>query len=287
MGEKDITEKMLEDYNDVFSDIVNGLLFNGKEVISPDSLVDTGSRSQYKADDRKVHELERDVIKYWKNHESRIALIGLENQTNSDCVMPARVLGYDGASYKNQIASKERKLLPAITLVLYYGKDHWKSPKNLKEILDIPGEIEPFINDYKIHVFEISWLSDEQIRNFKSDFRIVANFFVNRRKDPDYILRDKTEIKHLDSILKLFSALTGDSKYENILTDPDIGEVKTMCEVADRIWNKGVAEGETIMVYKLVQNGKLSVENASDELKLNSSDFIQKMLEAGYKLPES
>ena len=41
------------------------------------------------------------------------------------------------------------------------------------------------------------------------------------------------------------------------------------------------------MVYKLVQNGKLSVENASDELKLNSSDFIQKMLEAGYKLPES
>ena len=28
MGEKDITEKILEDYNDVFDDIINGLLFD-------------------------------------------------------------------------------------------------------------------------------------------------------------------------------------------------------------------------------------------------------------------
>ena len=30
MGEKDITEKILADYNDVFADIVNVLLFGGK-----------------------------------------------------------------------------------------------------------------------------------------------------------------------------------------------------------------------------------------------------------------
>ena len=33
MGEKDITEKMLEDYNDVFADISNVLLWQGKQVI--------------------------------------------------------------------------------------------------------------------------------------------------------------------------------------------------------------------------------------------------------------
>ena len=33
MGEKDITEKVLADYNDIFSDIVNVLLFQGKEVV--------------------------------------------------------------------------------------------------------------------------------------------------------------------------------------------------------------------------------------------------------------
>ena len=31
MGEKDITEKILADYNDVFADIMNGLLFAGEQ----------------------------------------------------------------------------------------------------------------------------------------------------------------------------------------------------------------------------------------------------------------
>ena len=39
MQEKDITQKMLERYDDVFSDIVNVLLFNGKMVVSEDSLL--------------------------------------------------------------------------------------------------------------------------------------------------------------------------------------------------------------------------------------------------------
>ena len=33
MGQKDVTEKLLEDYNDVFADILNVLLFDGKQVI--------------------------------------------------------------------------------------------------------------------------------------------------------------------------------------------------------------------------------------------------------------
>ena len=35
MGEKDITEKILADYNDVFADIMNGLLFAGEQRILP------------------------------------------------------------------------------------------------------------------------------------------------------------------------------------------------------------------------------------------------------------
>lgn len=59
MGEKDITEKILEDHNDVFADIINGLIFAGEQRILPESLENTAVHSQYKADDEKVHELER------------------------------------------------------------------------------------------------------------------------------------------------------------------------------------------------------------------------------------
>ena len=63
MAEKDMTEKTLEDYDDVFADIVNVLLFNGQRHITEKDLSSETARSIYKADG-KLHEQERDVAKY-------------------------------------------------------------------------------------------------------------------------------------------------------------------------------------------------------------------------------
>lgn len=38
MAEKDIAEKTLEAYNDVFADIINVLLFNGEPYVKEDEL---------------------------------------------------------------------------------------------------------------------------------------------------------------------------------------------------------------------------------------------------------
>ena len=62
MAQKDASEKILESYNDVFSDIVNVLLFKGRKVLSEDELEDQAPRAYYKADG-KIHEIERDVAK--------------------------------------------------------------------------------------------------------------------------------------------------------------------------------------------------------------------------------
>lgn len=102
MGQKDITEKILEDYNDVFADIINGLIFKGERQILPESLENTQVHSQYKAEDRKVHELERDVIKYWKDKEVELAICGIENQSNVKKYMPFRIIEYDGAAKEYQ-----------------------------------------------------------------------------------------------------------------------------------------------------------------------------------------
>lgn len=55
MGQKDITEKLLEDYNDVFADIINGLIFKGEQRILPESLENAKVHSQYKAEDGKCN----------------------------------------------------------------------------------------------------------------------------------------------------------------------------------------------------------------------------------------
>ena len=122
MAEKDVTEKILESYNDVFSDIVNVLLFKGTQVLSGDELEDQAPRSYYKADG-KVREIERDVAKCWKKGNIRVACLGLENQTEPDADMPLRVMEYDGAEYRAQLLKDNtaRSRYPVITLVFYYG----------------------------------------------------------------------------------------------------------------------------------------------------------------------
>ena len=49
MKEKDITQKVLEDNNDIFADIVNVLLFDGKSEVEENELVNTTVHSQYTA----------------------------------------------------------------------------------------------------------------------------------------------------------------------------------------------------------------------------------------------
>ena len=103
----DITEKILEDYNDVFADIANVLLFQGEQRILPEHLVNTKDKSMIKADGR-IHEQERDVNKYWNDGNVTIALYGIENQTDIDKDMPLRVYSYDGASYKQTTVKWQR-----------------------------------------------------------------------------------------------------------------------------------------------------------------------------------
>lgn len=116
MGEKDITEKILEDHNDVFADIINGLIFAGEQRILPESLENTAVHSQYKADDEKVHELERDVAKYWKDQDVQLAICGIENQSSVEKYMPFRIIGYDGTAYRSQLQDKRKEILPVILI---------------------------------------------------------------------------------------------------------------------------------------------------------------------------
>jgi hypothetical protein len=244
VGEKDITEKTLLAYNDVFADIVNVLLFDGKKILNPENLEDASSISMYKADDSKLHEQERDVSKYWKNKNVKIAMTGIENQTVPEMYMPLRVIGYDGASYRSElILKKPHNTYPVVTLVLYYGIDKWDKPINLVDCFIIPDELKSYVNNYKINLFEIAFLDEEKVKMFQSDFGIVADYFVQKRKYRDY-KPSRIVIKHVDEVLKLLS-IFADEKYLEIsanFNEGEKGEI-TMCEIVDQFIARGVSQG--------------------------------------------
>ena len=263
MGEKDITEKILEDHNDVFADIINGLIFAGEQRILPESLENTAVHSQYKADDEKVHELERDVAKYWKDQDVQLAICGIENQSSVEKYMPFRIIGYDGTAYRSQLQDKRKEILPVMTIVLYFGTEHrWYGKRNIKGLMKIPEGLDDYINDYKMQVFEVAWLTEEQISRFRSDFKIVANFFVQKRKNKDYIPDDPTEIKHIDEVLKLLQVMTGDEHYKEVIRKKK--GVRSMCDVAERLEKMGIAKGIEIGKSEGIKEG---IANKKDLVK--------------------
>ena len=287
MQQKDLSEKVLEDNNDIFADIVNVLLFDGEDTVEESSLVNTTVHSQYKDDSGKLHEQERDVAKYWRKGNTDIVLYGIENQTKVESRMPVRIFGYEGASYRGQ--HDKKTIVPVITMVLYYGTDRrWTAPANIKSLIKVPDGLDKYVNDVKANVFEIAWLTDDQISKFKSDFKIVANFFVNKRKNKDYIPDDKTTIKHVDEILKFLSVMTGDNRYEKLLADKE--GVSNMCDVAQRLedmgMKKGIDLGSNRMIYLLVEDKSISMEKGAEKLGISVEKLRTNMINAGFKLPD-
>ena len=269
MAEKDITEKNLEALNDVFADIVNVLLFKGEQVINEKDLEADTTKSMFKADG-KIHEQERDVSKFWKNGEIRISILGIENQTAQDSDMPLRVISYDGASYKQQLLdTNQKKRYPVATLVLYFGtEEKWSKAKHLYDCFEVPEKLKPFVNDYKINVFNIAFLSPKTIAMFKSDFKIIAEYFRAKRLNQKY-KGSKEKLKHANETLKMFSALTGDDSFEKVYNEGNFkkGGI-TMCDVVERIRNDGRTEGQERIIMNLIESNAGTIEQIAAWVKL-------------------
>ena len=288
---KDVVEKNLIALNDVFADIFNVLVFGGNPVVDSDSLEDMAGVSQYKADDARLHEQERDIYKLWKGQGVNFVIAGVENQTKPDRDMPFRCIGYDGASYRSQLLKKtektvkgNKKLVPArerypvVTIVLYFGEKEWRYPLELKNNFrpKLPNSepmkmLQPYITDYKVNLFDIPRLSPETVKQFKSDFRIVADYFVNAYNNPDYV-PESAVITHVDEFLKLMRVLTGDNRYETIsFTEQEKKEGVRMCKVLDAREARGEARG----IKQGIKQGALQM-----------LELVRVLSEQGYKTEE-
>ena len=114
---------------------------------------------------------------------------------------------------------------------------------------------------------------------------------LNKRKNKDYIPDDKTAIKHVDEILKFLSVMTGDSRYEEILSDKE--GVSNMCDVAQRLEDRGIEKGlqkgreeGNQMIYSLVEDKSISMEKGAQKLGISVEKLRANMINAGYKCPD-
>ena len=177
----DIVVKNYWRNNEQFADFFNAVLFDGKEIIKADELevIDTEESSILEHKDyAESIGAARDNVKIRKKstiYNVELVILGMEGQERIHYAMPMRVMGYDYGTYKKQYddnakkyknangmsrdeymskMKKMDKFIPVITIVVYYGENPWDGALSLHEMLNIPKEVEPFVNDYKMHLIE-------------------------------------------------------------------------------------------------------------------------------------
>ena len=101
---------------------------------------------------------------------------------------------------------------------------------------------------------------------------------------------------HVEDVLWLLSAVTGDNRYRDICYEKDFEEVHTMCDVAQRLEDRGrvsglkegIKEGGLTMLYRLASEGTITIDQAVNAALpygvKNAEDFRKRAMLAGYTL---
>ena len=292
---KDIAEKRLEDYNDVFADIFNNLVFQGEKLLEEERLIPLPTEAFTRQMDGDLRQGNRDIRKADGEHGKYRLICGTENQTGHDNTMPQRVMGYEYAGYEEQISSiveenrkndnpayskrihDDQRLVPIVTAVLYWGSRPWQGPLCLHDMLEFPEDkeevIKPHVANYPMNLIDLSNVPKETRERMTSDFRLVLDYLAcrNNPEEMKAFMADKERvICHPEEFLDTMSEVASDGRYkmikEQMWTNTEIGEEEevTMWKIEDEIENRGELLQMVHMIRKKYQKGKDVMQTAED-----------------------
>ena len=157
-----------------FASLYNAILFDGKQIIHPERLVRYENDTSFIIDDTKSVENKkrrRDIV-VKTDINGVYCLLSIEHQSTIDFEMVIRCGIYEMLEYLKQLKNKKNKrLVPQVMIVFYTGDKKWNAPVKLSNYFDIPEELKPYFNDWKIYLVDVkeidtSKIKDEQTRYF-------------------------------------------------------------------------------------------------------------------------
>ena len=255
-----------------FADIINGGIFQGEQIIKPEDIQekDRSVFIKWKRNGmRRMRTLYRDVVRL-VNMRMQVVVIALESQDKIHYAMPVRVMTEDSGSYYEQwkkIAkihhrkkdlqgaeflsgfAKQDKLMPVITIVIYFGKEPWDGPRSMKEMLDLsdlPDYVKDMIADYPIHILEVRRWKNPEV--FQSDFRWVVEFLQrenDRQEIQEYLDENEEIFRNLDEdTFDLISVMSVSNKLKNVKKECQTEEGGVdMCRAIQEMIDEGKEEG--------------------------------------------
>jgi hypothetical protein len=298
MGQKDHTTKEYIRQRHIFADAFNFYIYGGRPVINPASLEELDTSGIVDSEDSideidKPIERTRDSIKSlsaMSDDNGTYVILAVESQSHVHYAMPARVFMYDAMQYTKQVKEiaakhmlegkqkgvsndeyisgfyKGDKLLPVITLVIYFADKEWDGPMSLYDMFERQDEhLMPLVQDYKLNLIAPAFLRDEDFDMFHSSLKEVLLFIKyskDKKKAKELVERDEA-FRHMDrDAVKVINKCTGAK-----LPVREEEETVDMCQAIKDLMEDAAAEAreEAAKAKEEAINAKAEATNAKAE----------------------
>ncbi len=175
---------------------------------------------------------------------------------------------------------KGDKLIPVITIIVYYGTDKsWDGARTLYELLDMDGmeeEIIPFISDYQLNVFDHH--EHDNFGQFHSELQSVFEFLRyagDKKALGERMVKNKEKYRRLSSQAKaLLAHLTNIKKIPNVKEEElERGEFD-MCKAFEDMKEEGRLEGK---IEGRAEGRAEEIVESGYEFKLSESEILERL----------
>ena len=273
MGKIDIATKQYMSHRDIIADAFNFYIYDGRQVIKPEELqkIDTAEIALPYGNDADVAVQKlRDNLMLWsmaKDDEAVYVVLGIENQDKIHYAIAVKNMLYDALQYAKQVEEakrsyrdrskkkqiklnseeflsglkKEDKLMPVITLVVYFGDKDWDGAKSIHEMLSVDNvELLSYVPDYKINLIEPAKISDENFDKFKTDLGAVMQFIKHQSDKDGSWIKGNSRFNHVEKeAVELINIITG-AKFAG----DDKEEVVDMCRAWENSMKNAKLDGK-------------------------------------------
>lgn len=286
MGAENAVTKQYLSEPERFAEVFNNEVFQGKQMIQADKLteLDPGELAAVVETHKELKFLERyrDCMKVYDD-KVFLALLGIENQQFVDYSMPVRALFYDALNFENQRKvimkehgknqdikgdeylgrfGKEDRLIPVITLIVYWGTKPWDGARSLHEILDISEDLSQYkdkIVNYQLNLLEVHSMNN--LEQYSGGLKALLGF-VKYQKDKaglvEFISQNEDVFRKIDiETSQAIRVLTNTKELDTILTRQEEGKEEIdMCQALEELKAEIQEEGIKAFILDNLEENK-------------------------------
>ena len=270
MGMADAVTKQYMKENTVFADAFNFLLYNGENVIQPQTLRELDTAEvviPFTVDDKGKKQAQavqkyRDILKMptvMTDDKAAYVLFDVEAQTDIHYAMPVRNVIYDALQYGRQVTEVSKR-----------------NRKNSGQTMAVTDKgLLQHIPDYRIKLIDPAGIDSDEMDKFHTSLREVLSY-IKYSKDADKLaeyMNHNQRMEHLEvGAAQVIKEVTN-TKFQI----PKGMEEVNMCEAIEVLMKRreteGITQGKLSLLKELVDDGTLTMEAAAGKVNMSVEEF--------------